>query len=167
MFLLRVAEYAQPDVDLSLAKRLVPILWIVDAFVSELPGSRRHPFAKRFGKALQRISRDAEGLDPGVTDPDRNPGIRRVSPTRGGIDIRCQLAQEPAARLSIVDAQKHVGAQKYGAGLCRRTVAWISCNSITGEFVETFPLTDSCADDIGASFLYSRAGSIPARTPNE
>ena len=111
MFLLGVAEYAQPDVDLSLAKRLVPILWIVDAFVSELPGSRRHPFAKRFGKALQRISRDAEGLKTGVADPDRNPGIRRVSPTRGGIDIRCQPAQEPAARLSIVDAQKHVGAE--------------------------------------------------------
>ena len=51
MFFLRVAEYAQPDVDLSLAKERVPIHGIVDPFIPELSGARRQPVAERLREA--------------------------------------------------------------------------------------------------------------------
>ena len=108
---LGIAECANADVDLTFAVRRVPILRIVDAFVPELPGARRHPFAERLGEALQRLLRNAERLKARIADPDRKPGIRRVPPARCGIDVRCQPAEERAARLSIVDAQKHVSAE--------------------------------------------------------
>src|SRR4030095_13838815 len=49
---LGIAECAHADVDLTRAKWLVPILRIVDAFVSELFRARRHPDAERLGEAL-------------------------------------------------------------------------------------------------------------------
>ena len=108
---LGIAECAHADVDLTFAERRVPVLRIVDALVAELPGARRHPFAKSLGKALQRILGKAERLKAGIADPDRKPGIGRSPPTRGGIDVRCQPAKKLATRLSIVDAQEHVSAE--------------------------------------------------------
>src|SRR5271169_48667 len=70
---LGIAERAQADVDFAIAIRQVPILRIVEAAVSELPRSRRHPLAERFGQALQRILGKAEGFEARIADPDSNP----------------------------------------------------------------------------------------------
>src|SRR5262249_39781940 len=58
--------------------------------------------------------------------------------------------------------RKSTCAPKYGAGLTRRTVAWISCRSSVGACAESFLSTDVMTDDIGASSPGS--GPIPART---
>ena len=52
---LGIAECAHAEMDLTFAERCIPTLRIVDAFIAELPGARRHPLAERLGKALQRI----------------------------------------------------------------------------------------------------------------
>jgi hypothetical protein len=50
---LGIAECAQSDMNFSRAERRVPILRVVDALVPQLPGTRRHPDAKRLGEGLQ------------------------------------------------------------------------------------------------------------------
>ena len=108
---LGIAERAHPDVDLAGAERRIPILRIVDAFVAELPGASRHAHAERLGEALQRLLRQPERFQARIADSDRQPGIDRIPPMRGGADMRCEPAEELPACFSIVDAQEHVSAE--------------------------------------------------------
>ena len=104
MLFLGIAECAHANMDLARTERLVPILRIVDAVVAELLRARRHPDAECLGEALQRILRDAERFKARIADSEIQPGIGRIPPIRGGSDMRCEPAEDFAARLSIVDA---------------------------------------------------------------
>src|SRR5262249_37082571 len=51
--LLRIAERAQSDVNVTFAERLLPVLRVVDALVSELRGSCCHPDTECLRETLQ------------------------------------------------------------------------------------------------------------------
>ena len=69
--LLGVAERAQSDVDFPSAEGRLPMLGIIDTFVPQLPGTRRHSDPEGLRKALQRIRRHLKSLETRVTDGDR------------------------------------------------------------------------------------------------
>src|SRR4029077_9461432 len=82
--LLGIAEGGDPDMDFTRAVRLVPVLRVIDSFVAKLPGARGHPDAERLRKALQRLLRKPERFKARIADSDRQPGLGRIPPIRGG-----------------------------------------------------------------------------------
>src|SRR5689334_17250808 len=84
------------------------MLRIVEAFVSQLPGTRRHPDAKGLRKAFERFARNSERLEASVTDRHGQPRIGCVPPVRGGLNMRDEPAQELSTRTRVVDVQDHV-----------------------------------------------------------
>ena len=83
------------------------------------------PTRNASGKLCSESCGNAERLEARVADPDRQPGIGRAPPVRGGIDMRYQPADELAAR-SASSTCRSTCVPKYGAGLGLSTVAWIS-----------------------------------------
>src|SRR5262249_1768672 len=101
-FFLRIAECVQCDMDLALAKQRFPILWIVDALVPQLAGTCCHAYAECLREAFQRVLWKTERCEARVADSNRQPGTGGFPPVRGGIDMRCQPAEQLAARSGIV-----------------------------------------------------------------
>src|SRR5262245_21318722 len=60
-----------------------------------------------------------------------------------------RMNSRPARALSM---RRRTCVPKYGAGLGLSTVAWISCKSSVGANVDTFPPTDSVAEDMEDPF---------------
>src|SRR5262245_6294137 len=96
--------------DLTGAKRLVPILRIVDPVVAKLPCPGGHADAKGLGEAVQRFLRKPERLEARVADADLQPGRRSIPPVRRGGDMRRQPANEFPSGSRLVDAQEYVSA---------------------------------------------------------
>src|SRR5262249_28144756 len=105
-----IAEDAYTDVDLACAKRSIPILRVVRAFISKLLGTRRHSRTKSFRKTLQRLLRQAQCFEPGVCDTQPKPRVARIPPAGGGIDMGSQAAQKLATNVRIVHAQEDMRA---------------------------------------------------------
>ena len=103
---------------------------LVLLFAAVMLGTRRHPLAKRFREASKRVLRHPQCHQPCIADSNRGPGVFRLPPIGGRIDMWREPAQQFTTAARIVDVQQDVRAEiRLGSIAQHRSLNVVKLNS--------------------------------------